>query len=268
MLKEKTWTLKQEEEMTEEWLKREPYKFDKSAKQIYSIDTPPPYVNTPIHAGQAVTYCYMDFFARYKRMKGFSVLFPLGLDRNGLPIELAAEQKFNVRAENVGREKFLEYCRKILKEASDISTKTFARLGISFNSYKFGKSVGEAYLTDSEDYRQLTQATFIDLWKAGLIYEDRKISNYCPGCRTTIADAEIIYRERETELAHIKFKVEGEKDIIIATTRPELLCSCAVILFNPADKRYKHLKGKHAFVPLYEKEVLIKAHPIAKPEFG
>ncbi len=267
MLKEKTWTLKQEGEITKDWLKN-PYGFDKKAKKIYSIDTPPPYVNTPIHAGQAVTYCYMDFFARYKRSKGYSVLFPLGLDRNGLPIEHAAEKKFKIRAENVGRDKFLEYCRKVLEESSDISIRTFARLGISFSSYKFGGEIGEGYHTDSENYRKLTQETFIDLWNAGLIYEERKVSNYCLGCKTTIADAEIIYEERATDLYHIKFKVEQGKDIVIATTRPELLCSCAVVLYNPSDKRYKQLRGKHAILPLYDREVLIKPHPIAKPKFG
>ncbi|MEK6852539.1 MAG: class I tRNA ligase family protein, partial [Nanoarchaeota archaeon] len=251
----------------EEWQKKEPYKFDPTGN-IYSIDTPPPYVNTSVHIGQAITYCYMDFFARFKRMMGFSVLFPLGLDRNGLPIELAAEQRFKIRAEDTGREKFLKYCEKILEEASDISVKTFSRLGISFTSYKFGNKIGEAYHTDSEDYRKLTQETFIDLWNRGLIYESEKVSNYCPGCRTTIADAEIIYRERDTELVHIKFKTEAGKDIVVATTRPELLCSCAEILFNPSDKRYKDLNRKHAFTPIYEKEVVIKAHPIAKKEFG
>ncbi len=268
MLKENTWTLAEEQKISEEWLKKEPYKLKTGAKKIYSIDTPPPYVNTPIHIGQALTYCYMDFFARYKRMKGFSVLFPLGLDRNGLPIELAAEKKFGVRAEQAGREKFLEMCKKILEEASNESVKTFARLGISFTSYKFGEGIGQAYETDSESYRRLSQETFIDLWQRGLVYEASKVVNYCPGCRTTIADAEVSYEERETEIHHIKFKVEQDKDIIIATTRPELLGACAAILFNPDDARYKKLAGKHAITPLYEKEVQIKAHPIAKSDFG
>jgi len=99
------------------WRNKNPFPFKKTGK-IYSIDTPPPYVNKPIHIGQAVTYCYMDFFARYKRMKGFSVLFPLGLDRNGLPIEMAAQIRFNVDPLKIGREKFIEYCKKILKESS------------------------------------------------------------------------------------------------------------------------------------------------------
>jgi len=267
MLKEKTWTLDQEKAITLNWVKKEQYRFSDKGK-IYSIDTPPPYVNAPIHMGHAVIYTHMDFFARYKRMKGHSVLFPLGLDRNGLPIEHAAEKKFGVRAEDVGRERFIKYCEKILEESSDITMKTLARLGISFNSYKEGNNPGDMYHTDSKDYRQLTQETFIDLWKAGLIYEANKISNYCLGCKTTISDAEVGYSEKETELYHIKFRVEQDKDIIIATTRPELLCSCAVVLYNPTDKRYKNYRGKHAIIPLYDKEIKIKPHPIAKKDFG
>src|SRR3989344_1562960 len=114
----KNWSVEIEKQITGEWLKLEQWKFNpKTKKPIYSIDTPPPYVNTPIHMGHAVTYVYMDFFARYRRMKGFEVLFPLGLDRNGLPIEVAAEKKFNISPFRVSREEFIEACEKLLKEA-------------------------------------------------------------------------------------------------------------------------------------------------------
>src|SRR3989337_2773158 len=97
----KNWSPEIEKEITDKWKKSEQFKFDpKAKKKIYSIDTPPPYVNAPVHIGQAVTYCYMDFFARYRRMKGYEVIFPLGLDRNGLPIEIAAEKKFGISAFN------------------------------------------------------------------------------------------------------------------------------------------------------------------------
>jgi valyl-tRNA synthetase len=117
---DKNWSFELEEKIASKW-RNKGFSFNKKAKKIYSIDTPPPYVNTPIHIGHAVTYTYMDFFARYKRMKGYEVLFPLGLDRNGLPIEMAAEKKFNVNPLEVGREKFIEYCKKILEEASSES---------------------------------------------------------------------------------------------------------------------------------------------------
>ncbi len=269
-IKGKRWKKEFEEPIRNKWKKLKEYKFNPNTKKpIFSIDTPPPYVNAPIHMGHATTYTLMDMFARFKRMCGFEVLFPLGLDRNGLPIEVAAEKKFNVSIHDVSREKFIEYCKKILEESSSASIETFFKLGISFNSWDFGENIGDAYFTDSEEYRKLTQETFIDLWNKGLIYEDKRVNNYCLSCRTTIADSEIEYRLFETWFNYIKFKVkETGKEIIIATTRPELLCTCAMVIFNPEDERYKDLDGKTAIVPIYNKEVPIKAHPYAKPESG
>jgi len=269
-LKEKTWCKEIEKPIYEMWKHEKKYRFDKNSKKpLFSIDTPPPYVNTPIHIGQATTYVLMDMFARFRRMIGYNVLFPLGLDRNGLPIEMAAEKKFNVRLNDVPREKFLKLCEKILQESSLASVESFLRLGISFNSWEVGNEIGDMYLTDSPEYRALTQATFIDLWKKGLIYEAERVNNYCPGCQTTIADAEIVYKDIPTMFNAIVFRVkETGEEIIIDTTRPELLCTCAMVIFNPKDKRYKHLDGKTAIVPLYEKEVPIKAHPMAEMEKG
>jgi len=127
----------------------------------------------------------------------------------------------------------------------------------------------DVYNTDSEDYRTLTQTTFIDLWKKGLVYEDFRPSNFCPHCKTVIADAEIEYEELETKLYYVKFKVkETLEDLLIATTRPELLCACRAVLIHPEDERYKHLHGKNAIIPHYNREVPIIPHNYAKPEFG
>ena len=106
---EKRWRKEIEKEAYESWKQEGAYRFEKDAlKPVYSIDTPPPYVNTPVHIGQATTYVMMDMFARYRRMKGYNVLFPLGLDRNGLPIEMAVEKRFNLRLCDTPREKFIE----------------------------------------------------------------------------------------------------------------------------------------------------------------
>jgi len=266
----KNWGPEIEKSITEKWRKTEQYSFDsKSKKKIYSIDTPPPYVNAPVHIGQAITYCYMDFFARYKRMKGFEVIFPLGLDRNGLPIEMAAEKKFNVSPFKVGRDKFIEYCEKLLNETSTETSDTFSKLGISFTSYKEGKHIGSVYLTDSPEYRTITQSTFIDLYNKGLVYEDTRINNWDPKLQTTIADSEIDYKNIQSNFNEIKWKIKGSKEeIVIATTRPELICTCGMVIFNPKDERYKHLDGKKAISPLFNKEVLIKSHTLANPEKG
>jgi valyl-tRNA synthetase len=249
---------------------KEKFNFNiKTKKPIYSIDTPPPYVNTPVHIGQSITYAYMDFFARYKRMKGFEVIFPLGLDRNGLPIEMAAEKKFKVSPFHIPRKEFINYCKKILEETSTETSDTFEKLGISFSSYKEGNHIGAIYKTDSPEYRALTQSTFIELFKKGLIYEDVRVNNWDPKLRTTIADSEIEYKEIPSTFNDVIWKVkETNEEIIIATTRPELICSCGMIIFNPKDKRYKHLKGKTAISPIFKKEIPIKAHPLADPEKG
>lgn len=266
----KNWSPEIERPITKKWKKAEMFRFnEKTNKKIYSIDTPPPYVNAPVHIGQAVTYCYMDFFARYRRMKGYEVIFPLGLDRNGLPIEIAAEKKFGVSAFNLPREKFLDYCKKLLNETSFETEDTFAKLGVSFTSYKKGKHFGSVYFTDSEEYRTLTQATFIDLYKREMIYEDSKITNWDSVLRTTIADSEIEYENLESTFNYIKWKIkETGEEIVIGTTRPELICTCGMIIFNPEDKRYRHLQEKTAISPIFNKEVKIMPHSLANQEKG
>ncbi|MBW6442220.1 valine--tRNA ligase [Patescibacteria group bacterium] len=266
----KNWNIEAEKEIAKKWENSNIFNFNpKTRKKVYSIDTPPPYVNAPVHIGQAITYCYMDFFARYKRMRGYEVLFPLGLDRNGLPIEIAAEKKYNISAFKMSRAEFLDYCKKLLNETSYETKDTFSRLGISFSSYKEGGSLGSVYLTDSEEYRTLTQKTFIELYKKGLVYEDMRITNWDPKLQTTIADSEIEYKNLSSTFNYVKWKVkETNQEIIIATTRPELICTCGRVIFNPKDKRYKSLNGKTAISPLFNKEVPIKAHPLASLEKG
>src|SRR3989339_930108 len=132
-LEEKNWTKEIEKQIYTEWKDSKRYKFNKnSGKKVYSIDTPPPYINTPIHIGQATTYVLMDMFARFHRMKGREILYPLGLDRNGLPIEMAVEKKFNISLNDVHREEFIEKCHKVLEASSTATQDTFMRLGISF----------------------------------------------------------------------------------------------------------------------------------------
>jgi len=269
-IKDKTWDPSKEVLLFQKWQEEGIYRFDeKSNREIFSIDTPPPYVNTPVHIGQAYTYVWMDIFARYKRMNGYNVLFPIGLDKNGLPIEVQVEKTYGIAMHETPREEFIEKCKQVLKESGDVSLEVFKRLGLSCNSWELEHKIGGRYETDDPEYRRLTQETFIEFWKRGLIYEDEKVTNYCPVCRTTISDAEVEYVEEEAVLNYIKFRIqETGEEVLIATTRPELLCACRVVLFNPADERYKHLEGKHAIVPIYEHVVPIIPHPYAKPDFG
>ena len=135
-------------------------------------------------------------------------------------------------------------------------------LGISGN-------FSEYYRTDSEEYRKLTQSTFIQLWEKGLIYLATRPNNYDWVSGTTIADAEISYEDLPTKLVYMKFRIkDSDEDIIIASTRPELLCACKTIIVNPEDERYVNKIGKKVLVPITSQEVEIRSHHSAKQEFG
>ncbi len=269
-IKQKRWDKDLEKQILDKWQKEKLFKFDKNSKKpLFAIDTPPPYVNTPVHVGHAYTYVWQDIMARSKRMLGYNVLFPMGLDKNGLPIEVQAEKVYKINMHETPREEFIKLCKKMIEESGDQSLDSFKKLGLSCNEWDLKYEIGGRYDTDDPEYRRLTQETFIELWKKGLVYEDLKPTNYCHECGTAIANAEVEYQERSTQLNHVKFKVkETGEDIVIATTRPELLCTCKVILYNPDDQRYTHLKNKTAIVPIFGIEVEILPNPVAKIEFG
>jgi valyl-tRNA synthetase len=259
----KSWDKSIEAQIFEKWEKEGLGNCDvNSTKQLFVIDTPPPYPSgRPWHVGGASHYSEIDMIARSARMRGFEVLFPLGLDRNGLPVELYTEKKFGVSIKTTPREKFLELCRVALDDLEQEMLQTFKLMGLSGD-------YAHKYRTDEIAYRALTQATFISQWKAGRIYEGKRPTNYCVDCGTTIADAEIIYEELPTKFAHFRFNLKNGGAISIASTRPELICSCQAIIVNPADERYKSLVGQSATIPLYNREVPILAHASARPEFG
>ncbi|MEM4460962.1 MAG: valine--tRNA ligase [Nanopusillaceae archaeon] len=259
---EKTWNKEWEKEIRKNWEKEDIYKCDFNADSIFVIDTPPPYPSgRPWHIGAASHYSQIDMIARASRMLGYNVFFPIGMDRNGIAVERYAEKRFNINLHSMSREEFLKYCKMALDELEAEMIEIMKTLGLSgdFKNY---------YQTDSEEYRKLTQATFIELWNKGLIYFDTRPNNYCPVCKTTIADAEVVYEDLPAKLFYIKFKVEDGEEIIIATTRPELLCSCQAILVNPEDERYNHLIGKNVILPVFNRKVPIMSHPIVKMDFG
>ena len=262
-IKASRWDVEREEEQSQLWEKENTYQFNKASKKpLFSIDTPPPTASGPWHVAGAAHYAQIDMVARYFRMNNHEVLFPIGIDRNGLPVEVQVEKESDIHAHETPREEFIRVCAEFLDKVEAQLLQIVRRMGMSCD-------VPNHYRTDSPEYRSMTQASFIELWKKGLIYEDNRPSNWCPVCRTTIADAEIDYAETETSLNYMRFKVkETGETIMIATTRPELLCTCAAVLFNPDDSRYHHLNGKTAIVPLFEQEVPIFTHNSAKREFG
>ena len=259
---EKAWEPELEEVILKKWDDEKLYDF-KLQDENYTIDTPPPYPSgRPWHIGAASHYAQIDMIARTARMNGKNVYFPIGIDRNGLPVELYTEKKHNIRMRETERGEFLNLCKNALDDLEAEMIQIMKSLGLSgdFKNY---------YRTDSEEYRKFTQETFIDLWKKGVIYLATRPNNYDWVSGTTIADAEIVYDDLPTKLVYMKFIVKDEqKEIIIASTRPELLCACKTVIVNPDDERYSNLIGKNLIVPLTNKEVKITPHHSAKIEFG
>ena len=259
---EKAWEPKLEDAILKKWDDEKLYDF-KLQDENYTIDTPPPYPSgRPWHIGAASHYAQIDMIARTARMNGKNVYFPIGIDRNGLPVELYTEKKHNIRMRETERGEFLNLCKNALDDLEAEMIQIMKSLGLSgdFKNY---------YRTDSEEYRKFTQETFIDLWKKGVIYLATRPNNYDWVSGTTIADAEIVYDDLPTKLVYMKFIVKDEqKEIIIASTRPELLCACKTVIVNPDDERYSNLIGKNLVVPLTNKEVKITPHHSAKIEFG
>jgi len=261
-IKETAWNPEIEKQILKQWQDLHLYDFAPQG-DIFVIDTPPPYPSgRPWHMGAAAHYAQIDMIARTARMRGKNVLFPIGIDRNGLPVEMYTEKKHNIRMHETERGEFLKLCAAALDDLEAEMIQIMKNLGLSGN-------FSEYYRTDSEKYRSLTQATFIELWKKGLIYIANRPNNYDWVIGTTIADAEIAYEEIPTKLVYMKFRIKGiDKDIIIASTRPELLCTCQTIIVNPDDERYSGMIGKNVTVPLINREVQIRTHHSAKKEFG
>lgn len=260
-IQEKVWDPKLESNIRKKWEDSKLYEFH-SDTDGYTIDTPPPYPSgRPWHIGAAAHYAQIDMIARTARMNGKNVYFPIGIDRNGLPVELYTEKKHGIRMRETERGKFLDLCKDALDDLEAEMIQIMKNLGLScdFDNY---------YRTDSEEYRALTQATFIELWKNDSIYLATRPNNYDWVTGTTIADAEIIYEELPTKLVHMKFKVKDGEEVIIASTRPELLCACKAVIVNPEDVRYSDLVGKKVIVPISNQEVEIQAHHSAQIVFG
>ena len=261
-IKETAWNPEIEKQILKQWSDSRIYDF-KPEGDTFVIDTPPPYPSgRPWHIGAAAHYAQIDMIARTARMSGKNVLFPIGIDRNGLPVEMYTEKKYNIRMRDTERGEFLKLCATALDDLEAEMIQIMKSLGLSAN-------FSDYYRTDSEAYRTLTQLTFINLWKKGLVYLANRPNNYDWVTGTTIADAEITYQEIPTKLVYMKFKLkDSDKVLVVASTRPELLCACQAVIVNPDDGRYTEFVGKKAIIPLVNREVEIRTHPSVEKEFG
>lgn len=233
------------------------FKNDKEKSETFVIDTPPPTVSGLLHMGHVFSYTQADFVARYKRMQGFDVFYPMGFDDNGLPTERLVEKIIGKKAgiyelEN-GHGSFVNKCREVVDEAE----KEFE---ILFNSIALSVDWKQKYQTISPESQKISQASFVDLFNKNLVEKKFEPVFWDISDRTALAQADLIDKEVEGVMNYILFGVDGsDEKIEIMTTRPELLSACVAVMVHPEDQRYKHLHGKSAISPLFNVKVPVIA---------
>lgn len=239
------------------------YGFDRYDRErpTFSIDTPPPYPSGELHVGNALNFAYIDFVARYKRMRGYNVFFPIGWDCHGLPTEVRVERTLGKRRRDIPTEEFLRLCREYTLKWIEPMRTALKAMGCSIDW-------GTEYRTMDPDYWRRTQLSFILLYRKGLIYRELHPVIWCPRCETAIAEAEVEHVDLKKELHFYKFKLKDGGEAIVASTRPELLAACAALAVNPVDQHNSHLAGKTAIVPVYGHEVPIITDEEVDPSFG
>jgi len=225
------------------WNENQIYKFDyNSSSPIYSIDTPPPTVSGDIHIGHVFSYTQAEVIVRFQRMQGYNVFYPFGFDNNGLPTEKLVEKEINKKGSELPRKEFVETCLQVTDKYIAKFRELWQSLGISADW-------SLEYTTISQMSQRISQRSFLELLEKGVATKKTSPALWCTVFQTSVAQAEIDNKETESFFHYLKFKLEDETDVIIATTRPELLPSCVAVFVNPHDERYAHLIGKKIITP-------------------
>ncbi|MBR9700968.1 valine--tRNA ligase [Candidatus Woesearchaeota archaeon] len=213
----------------------------------YTIDTPPPTVSGRMHIGHTSSYAQEDFYARFWRMKTGNVFYPFGTDDNGLPTERLVEKTKKVSSTKMSRKEFRELCHFTIKELLPEFVEDWKRIGMSCDF----KTV---YSTIDSNSQKISQHSFIDLYKKGLVHRKETPVAWCMTCQTAIAQAEFENKDLTSTFNDVIFKA-GDEELIISTTRPEFIPACVALAAHPDDERYTHLKGKRITIPLYDYKV-------------
>ena len=252
-----------EKKWQEHWLDAKTYAWDPAVPRAesYVIDTPPPTVSGTLHMGHVFSYTQADFVARYQRMLGKNVFYPMGFDDNGLPTERLVEKTKKIRAADMSREQFIAECLSVSEEAR-------AEFRALFRSIALSVDWATEYHTISEDSRRLSQLSFLDLIQNGHAYRKLQPMLWDPVDQTAIAQAEVVDKDMPSQFTDIAFTGEDGSELVIGTTRPELLPACVALFYHPDDVRYQHLQGKSATVPLCGFSVPILADDAVEPDKG
>jgi valyl-tRNA synthetase len=262
------------------------YRFDRSKtrEEIYSIDTPPPTVSGSLHVGHVFSYTHTDVVARFQRMSGKEVFYPIGWDDNGLATERRVQNYFGVRCDpslpfdpafdvnrldrpddgavSISRPNFIELCERLTAEDEKAFEDLFRRLGLSVDWT-------QTYTTIDESSRRASQRGFLRLLERGLAYTLEAPTMWDVDFRTAVAQAEIEDREIEGTYHRVRFdRADGPGGVEIETSRPELIPACVALVANPSDERFGPLVGTRVVTPLFGAEVPVVAHELADPEKG
>ncbi|MGA0856878.1 MAG: valine--tRNA ligase [Candidatus Nanopelagicales bacterium] len=272
-----------ESKFVERWLSEKTYEFDRSQNRenVFSIDTPPPTVSGSLHVGHVFSYTHTDCIARFQRMQGKAVFYPMGWDDNGLPTERRVQNYFNVRCDpslpydpnfevpenlkdtvSISRRNFIELCEKLTLEDEKAFEDLWQRLGISVDW-------NLTYQTVNLHSQRISQIAFLRNFQRGEAYQSEAPTLWDVTFQTAVAQAELEDRERPGAYHRVAFKKSSdESDVLIETSRPELLPACVALVANPDDDRYKSLFGTTVISPLFGVEVPVVAHHLADPEKG
>ncbi len=239
---------------------------ENSDKKPFSMVIPPPNVTGMLHMGHALNNTLQDILARYKRMKGYNVLWMPGTDHAGIATQNVVERELSkkgISRHDIGREKFIEEVWKWKEQYGNTIIRQLKRLGATCDWDR-------TRFTMDEGLSKAVREVFVRLYEEGLIYKGNYIINWCPRCHTALSDLEVEMNEQDGKLWYLKYPVKGEKDrsVVVATTRPETMLGDTAVAVNPEDERYKDLIGKTVILPLMNREIPVIADEYVDKEFG
>lgn len=249
-----------EQALQQKWAREKTYQTEPN-KPVYNIDTPPPTVSGSLHIGHIFSYTQTDVLARFQRLAGHNVFYPFGFDDNGLATERFVEKKLKIKGHQLPRSEFIAKCLAESHAAAEQFKGLWKSMGLSAN-------LDQTYSTISDQTRKISQASFMELYEKGFVYRKNEPALYCSNCRTSVAQAELDDQEQPSMFNDLVFKTTIDTEVMISTTRPELLSSCVALLFNPKDLRYQHLKNQMAIVPIFQNVVPILSDESVNPEKG
>ena len=234
-------------------------------KTPFTMVIPPPNVTGKLHLGHAWNTTVQDITARYKKMKGYDVLWLPGMDHAGIATQAKVEEKLRkegITRYDLGREKFLEKAWEWKYEYADNIHKQWAKMGLALDYSR------ERFTLD-DGMQKAVKRVFKNLYDKGLIYRGERIINYDPELRTALSNIEVVYENEKGKFYYFKYPIVGSDEyLIVATTRPETMFGDVAVFVNPEDSRYKHLIGKKVINPANDEQLPIMGDDYVDIEFG